>query len=159
MSVPIYKKIDLFDSTSSHIQDKLKVCDFNAVPYMIDSSHVEDKEELIINLELYFEQIDQESPYTHYLIDPKRLHIDCLVHRPNTSSVPQFFNQRTGQLNTKENQINQRIRLKQEQLSSYSPKSFHDAIRRYGHRQKLIHQSDMYIDFLEGILKKLGKKI
>lgn len=159
MAIPIYKQVRIKSQDKNQISVQLKALRFGNAPYVFILDGLNDQAQALLAIEQCLEELKIPScPYPIYIIGDVSDYDGQLDVFTNIQQCPQFFNKRNKQLNVKEQQVMQKLKLKQKNMENLVKDEYFPPLKRYAKSHKLIYKVTQESTYLEDLMQKLGKK-
>ena len=158
MALPIYKQVHLKSDQKEQIFEQLKLHNFGDVPYLFILTHLENQQLALQGLEECIAELDLATwPYPLYVISNILGHKGRLEVLQDIQQCPQFFNKKVKPLHVKEQQLMQKLLLKQKNIKNLRKSEYQPVLNRYAKAHKAVFKASIEANYLENLLQKLTK--
>ena len=159
MIIPNYKTIVLNGQDKQIIHQKLSSVDWNNSPVVINIIQLKEMQIKVLSiLEECFEQMSLSLfPYGIYILAYCPEYKGKLTIVNSTKELPQFFQQKTRQLNSKENFALNKVTLKRSNLQGLRGEEYQTLLKYYADNHKKIHHLQSEFLFLDKVNLQLDK--
>ena len=159
MAIPIYKQVHLKSEQKDMILEQIKIHKFGDTPYLFILSHLQNQEIALKELETCIDELNIPNwPYPIFVISDIVGYQGKLEVFHDIQHCPAFFNKKLKSLNVKEQQVMQKLSLKQKNIQNLKSNEYHPPLNRYAKAHKAIFKIVKEAQYLEDLLQKLGSK-
>ena len=141
------------------IYSQLDQIDFGGNPFIFEMGHmIAKQDEALGNIENYIKE-HQINRFTYPIViiaNAKNYTGDLMVVN-NIQNIPQFFKNKSRQLNTKEAQKLKSVQLKQTHMENLILEDFEPTLNNYAKSHKRVFELNNQYEFLKAIGRKIKK--
>ena len=150
MGIPTYKKITLHSHEERMINAQLKQYEFKDAPYILIIHHlVKKEEEALTNIEKYLKENGiHDFPYGVYIISAVENYLGPLNVFKDIANIPKFYKQKDKQLSIKEEQLFNKVILKQQNIYSMQESDYKPTLEEYARNHKVIKNLESELNFI-----------
>ena len=159
MLVPTFKTISINSAEKRMIDAQLDQYEFGTYPYILTINEIiEGQLECLTNIEEYIEEKEITLiPYPIYIIGDIKNYKGKLEVFSSKKEIPRFYNQKERVLNSKEEQIFNKVQLKQRNLNSIQSIDFTPTLKEYARTHKKINELELELHYLAELSELLGE--
>ena len=161
MNLPNYTIIHITSSKEEYIHQELSKVEFQQYPIVFNLLGLKEHQlSVIVQIENYLDINNIFTmPYGVYIIS------DCIDYGgklticPEPGLLPQFYKQKTKNLNNKENNLLKKINMKRESYRSLQRKDYLRAIQQYAKGHRALYHVFQECNYYERLLEQIkGEK-
>lgn len=155
--IPTFKTITMNSHEKRMIYAQLEQYEFGFSPYIFIIHHfVKKQSEALNNIEDYLTENQVKTyPYPIYVVGKVPDYIGPLLLVSDTKFIPTFFKQKERQLNSKEEQIFNKLSLKQQNLNNIQELDYKPILDEYARTHKIISLLNSEKNYLQQLTSQI----